>query len=269
MLQQALDFKSENDALYDLLRGLEAKDYERETLFKSWTVNDVVSHLHFFNMAADLSLTDESAFLSLVDDMKPVLGVKGGLRLYANNWLGEVRGSALLETWQEFATDMSERFVTADPKRRLKWFGPDMSVLSSITARLMETWAHGQELYDLLGQVRVDHDRIRNIAHLGVATFGWTFHNRGLVIPEAVPHVRLTAPSGAIWEWNDPDAPCSIEGSAVDFCQVVTQVRNVTDTSLELTGDVAVRWMDIAQCFAGPPEDPPLPGIRFTNVARV
>lgn len=265
MLQQALDFKSENDALYGLLEGLDVQDYARETLFKSWTVNDVVSHLHFFNMAADLSLTDEQAFLSLVGDMKPVLGVKDGLRIYANNWLDGARGPDLLEIWRKFATEMSGRFATSDPKHRLKWFGPDMSVLSSITARLMETWAHGQELYDLFGQVRVDQDRIRNIAHLGVATFGWTFRNRGLAIPETAPHVRLTAPSGAIWEWNAPDATCSIKGSAVDFCQVVTQVRNIADTSLELSGDVAERWMDIAQCFAGPPEDPPLPGIRFTN----
>ena len=43
-----------------------------------------------------------------------------------------------------------------------------MSVRSSISARLMETWAHGQEVYDVLGVLRVNSDRIRNIAHLGI-----------------------------------------------------------------------------------------------------
>ena len=38
-----------------------------------------------------------------------------------------------------------------------------MSARSSISARLMETWAHGQAVYDRLGVVRVDTDRIRNI----------------------------------------------------------------------------------------------------------
>ena len=29
--------------------------------------------------------------------------------------------------------------------------------------------------------------------------------------------------------------------------------------------DVAHEWMSIAQCFAGPPEDPPKKGSRFTK----
>ncbi len=138
-----------------------------------------------------------------------------------------------------------------------------MSVRSSITARLMETWAHGQEVYDMLGVERVDTDRIKNIATLGVNTFGWTFANRRLEVPSPVPHVRLTAPSGAIWEWNEGVTSDRVEGSATEFCQVVTQVRSLADTKLQVTGDVATRWMSIAQCFAGPVSDPPAPGSRF------
>lgn len=41
-----------------------------------------------------------------------------------------------------------------------------MSARSCITARQMETWAHGQEIFDALGVVRRDGDRIRNVAHL-------------------------------------------------------------------------------------------------------
>ena len=98
----------------------------------------------------------------------------------------------------------------------------------------------------------------------GVNTFGWTFTNRKLAVPPDVPYLRLSAPSGEIWEWNQPDQANRIEGSAVDFCQVVTQVRNIADTSLRVSGDTATRWMAIAQCFAGPPEEPPAPGSRFT-----
>ena len=54
-----------------------------------------------------------------------------------------------------------------------------------------------------------------------------------------------------------------IEGSATEFCQVVTQVRNIADTRLKVAGEAATRWMAIAQCFAGPPETPPAPGSRF------
>jgi uncharacterized protein (TIGR03084 family) len=158
---------------------------------------------------------------------------------------------------------MAGRFADADPKKRVKWVGPDMSVLSSITARLMETWAHSQAIYDLLGKERSDKDRIKNVAVIGINTFGWTFANRGLLVPADRPYVRLGASSGATWEWGQPSEDNFIEGSAVEFCQVVTQVRNIADTKLHVIGETATSWLAIAQCFAGPPENPPLPGTRF------
>jgi len=62
-------------------------------------------------------------------------------------------------------------------------------------------------------------------------------------------------------------ADLRVEGRAVEFGQVVTQTRNVADTNLRVVGEPARRWMAIAQCFAGPPEDPPTPGARV-RVAR-
>jgi uncharacterized protein (TIGR03084 family) len=142
-----------------------------------------------------------------------------------------------------------------------------MSLRSSITARLMETWAHGQAVYDVLGIARIDTDRIRGIAQLGVNTFRWTFTNRDLEPPADVPHVRLMAPSGALWTWNEPSETNLVEGGATEFCQTVAQVRNVADTALRVVGESASRWMAIAQCFAGPAEDPPLPGTRTRAAA--
>jgi uncharacterized protein (TIGR03084 family) len=127
----------------------------------------------------------------------------------------------------------------------------------------METWSHGQAVFDLLGATRPEGNRLRNIAVMGVNTFGWTFLNRKLLVPDVKPHVRLVSPTGTVWEWNADGQPDRIEGTAVDFCTVVTQTRNVADTGLRVTGDVATHWMSIAQCFAGPAEDPPRPGTRY------
>ena len=96
-------------------------------------------------------------------------------------------------------------------------------------------------------------------------TFGWTFRNRGLDVPAEFPYVKLTAPSGETWEWSDPGTSSRIEGPATAFCQVVTQTRNVADVELQVEGDIANQWMSIAQCFAGPPEQPPLPGSRICS----
>ena len=68
---------------------------------------------------------------------------------------------------------------------------------------------------------------VRNIATIGMKTFGWTFVNRGLEVPGPPPYVRLVAPSGEVWEWNDPSESESVRGDALAFCQVVTQVRNI------------------------------------------
>jgi len=62
---------------------------------------------------------------------------------------------------------------------------------------------------------------------------------------------------------GQPSESNFIEGSAIEFCQVVTQVRNIADTGLRVVGETAMSWMAIAQCFAGPPENPPPPGSRF------
>jgi len=253
MLQQAIDFREESDALFALLDAVSDQEWNQKTQFKGWTLNDVIAHLHFGNYAADLSLQDSAAFRSFRQNM--TVASKQGI-----GHLG------FTHAWIKFYQEMADRFIVADPKQRVQWFGPDMSVLSSITARLMETWAHGQAVYDLLGKVRNDTDRIKNIAVIGMNTFGWTFTNRGLTVPADKPFVRLTAPSGAIWEWGQPEDNNIIEGSAVEFCQVVTQVRNITDTELRVVGATATQWMSIAQCFAGPPENPPTPGSRFRQV---
>ena len=156
-------------------------------------------------------------------------------------------------------------YAANDPKTRVKWMGPDMSVRSSVTARIMETWAHGQAIYDLLGKVRRDRDSIKNVAVIGINTFGWTYINRKLPVPDQIPSVHLTAPSGASWDWPNENSQDKISGSATEFCQVVTQTRNIADTSLNVVGDVANEWMATAQCFAGPVEEPPAPGLRRTS----
>lgn len=263
MFQQPTDFRDESEGLYGLLVDLPDAAFERRTQFKDWTVGDVISHLHAWNLAAGLSLTDPDKFAEFRDAL--LAGLQGGatIREMEVLLLDEASGRARLEQWHDFSVHMAASFAAADPKQRVQWAGPEMSVRSSITARLMETWSHGQELYDLLGVPRVDTDRIRNIAVLGVNTFGWTFINRGLPVPEEQPYLRLIAPSGQEWTWNEPSSENYIAGDATEFCQVVTQVRNIADLNLEVVGATATQWMAIAQCFAGPAEDPPAPGSRF------
>lgn len=259
-MQQADDFLLESEALHGLLKDLEAVAFDRATAFKGWTLNNVIRHLHVWNLAAELSLTDEAGFDALFAQVGE--SVSGGLREFEESYLDGLSGQALLSTWRQGYQSVAAQFRVADPSRRVKWAGPGMSARSSITARLMETWAHGQEVYDEFGRVRKNADRIKNIVVLGNNTYGWTYSVRGEVPPTPVPHLVLTAPSGETWALNEPSETERIEGLAEEFCQVVTQVRNIADTDLKVVGRVAADWMSKAQCFAGPPETPPAPGER-------
>lgn len=264
---QPRDFCDESDALHALLATRPESDLTLTTQFKSWSIEDVIAHLHLFNVAADLSLLRPARlnelFASLSRSRAPGLSLCEATR----ELIGGLRGRELLEAWRTEYHRITEHFEVADPRQRVSWAGPDMSARSSISARLMETWAHGQAVYDRLGVVRVDTDRIRNIAVLGVNTFGWTFRNRGLEVPDSMPRLRLKAPSGSWWEWNADVASDLVEGSATEFCQVVAQTRALADTALRVEGDVAHHWLSIAQCFAGPPEDPPKAGTRYLVTA--
>ncbi len=262
MLQESQDLRAEADELHAFLLTLGHDDWGRPTGFKGWTPWDVVAHLHLYDQVSLLSLENDEAFATRRKELIAAFAKGTTNAELARQEYGDWGATELLDRWIRGCHDMAKQLGESEPKRRLPWFGPDMGVRMFTTARLMETWAHGQEVYDLMGALREPTDRLKNIATLGVKTFGWTFLNRGLEIPGPPPYLRLVAPSGEILEWNEPRESECIRGDALDFCHVVTQGRNIADTPLEVVGEVANSWMSIAQCFAGVPVDPPKTGER-------
>jgi uncharacterized protein (TIGR03084 family) len=269
MLPQAADFRAEAEALNQLLVTLKDADWDRATLFKQWTINDIVQHLHDGDLMAAASVAGPEQFSRFRAERQALID-SGLTRVQAaRRRLGDLTGARLRERWLSGMADLCEKLSAMAPDTRLKWAGPDMGVRMFTTARQMETWAHGQAIYDLVGETRVPTDRLRSIAEIGVRTYGWTFANRKQPVPGPAPYVRLTAPSGAIWEWNDRTPDNAVEGDALPFCQIVTQTRNVADTDMKISGEPARIWMSLAQCFAGAPEDPPPPGTRVMAMRPV
>ncbi|MGA1371459.1 MAG: TIGR03084 family metal-binding protein [Pseudomonadales bacterium] len=259
LTQQVADLRAEGAELAAKLADLNTAEWSLRTTFKQWTVWDVVAHLHLSDHMGITSLQGEAPFRALMHSMRDA---RVPMAAFARRWLGDISGPELLSRWQLLLQDLCDQLAATDPAQRLPWAGPSMKPRMFTTARQMETWAHGWEIWDLFGGDRPASDRLYNVATIGVRTFGWTFANRGVEPPGQPPRVELIAPSGARWIWNEGQLEDSVQGSAVEFCQVVTQVRNIADTALVVNGAVAQQWMAIAQCFAGPPADPPLPGTR-------
>ena len=178
-MQQARDFRDESDALAAVLEGRPDADWSRPTLFKDWTANDIIRHLHFWNRLANLALTDPDGFQALRRRFREKAATTGH-RAAEASMSGDLGGQALLGDWRGFYHEMAERWAGVDPRQCVPWVGPKMSARSSITVRLMETrlmetWAHGQAVFDLFGLAREEHDRLRNVVVLGVNTWGSTW----------------------------------------------------------------------------------------------
>jgi uncharacterized protein (TIGR03084 family) len=234
-----------------------ADDLQRPTPAEGWTIHDTVGHLAFFDRESGLAITDPEAFTAKVAAMDPAT--------FMDDAVAEMRARSaaeLLELWRAGRDRELAALGQADPKARLPWYGPPMNPLSFATARLMEYWAHGQDVADALGVRREPTDRLRHICHLGVRTRGFAYANRGLPAPEGEVYVEVTSPGGDTWSWGDPEAADRVTGTAEHFALLVTQRRHRDDLDLDVIGPLAEEWVCIAQAFAGPPGPgrPPLRG---------
>ncbi|HEV8625266.1 MAG TPA: TIGR03084 family metal-binding protein [Acidimicrobiia bacterium] len=244
------DALAEHDDLRSILVGIPEEDWERPTPAAGWTVRDQLSHLAFFDGAARLSMVDPDAFRAAraeaVADIEKFVA--------ATLSYGEgISGSELLDRFTDERRSLVEAARAVPEGVRIPWYGPDMAVASSITARIMETWAHGQDVADALGVTRPLTGRLRHVCDIGIRARPFSYRSRGLEPPDTPLRVELVAPDGSVWDWGPPDAADRVTGPALDFALVVTQRRLLADTAVEAEGGDARTWIAFAQAFAGNP----------------
>jgi uncharacterized protein (TIGR03084 family) len=158
----------------------------------------------------------------------------------------------VLAWWDEGRAAFDATYRSLDPKQKVPRYGPPMAARSKVTARIMETWAHGQDIRDAFGIVEIPTGRLHHVCHLGVRARTHAFAANDVAVPEGDVHVVLAAPDGGTWEWGAPIAVDVVAGPALDFALLVTQRRHRDDLALRARGPVADRWLDLAQAFAGP-----------------
>ncbi len=241
------------DELADLDAVVADLDDERwltRTPAEGWDVRDSIAHLAGSNAAAVLAVSRPEEFAARLPGVAadPDGFIQGDIDRGRARSPGEV-----LQWWRDGRAVMLDTFAGLDPAQRIPWFGPPMGPASFVTARLMETWAHGQDVVDALGVRRPPTARLRHVADIGVRTRGFSYVLRGRSAPDVPVRVELTAPDGEVWKWGPADAADRVEASALDFCLLVTQRRHRGDVDVRATGDAASAWLEIAQAFAGLP----------------
>ena len=245
----ATDLAREQAALDRLVMDLDDGSWDLPTPSPGWNIRDQISHLAFFDEVGAQAVSDPDAFRAQLADISadPVAYLN---RAIEHGRALEPRGA--LHWWREARSNAREAYVSVDPAAKIPWFGPPMKAPSFVTGRLMETWAHGQDIVDALGIERPATERLRHVAHMGVRARAFSFQINGQAPPEQDVLVELLGPDGQTWRWGDSHENV-VRGDAPDFCLVVTQRRHVADTDLVVEGPVAAAWIAIAQSFAGPP----------------
>ncbi|GAA0710262.1 TIGR03084 family protein [Dactylosporangium roseum] len=250
------DLRDESEALDRLVSSLSTEDWSRPTPAPGWTVAHQISHLHWTDSVATLAATDPREFLGR---LSAILHDPSGFvdRTAAE---GLAPPDELLRRWREGRAALAGALGAVPPGGKLPWFGTAMSPLSSATGRMMETWAHGQDIADTFAgdseiarAHRLPTDRLRHVAHLGFRTIGHSFTSHGRPEPAQPFRVELVTAEGALWAYGPEDAPNRVAGPVLDFCLLVTQRRNPADLALQAIGDEAEEWLTLAQAFAGPP----------------
>lgn len=251
------DLEAEQAALDARVAPLPPAAWETPTPSEGWAVRDQIAHLAHFDEVAALAISDLERFAR--ESAIAVQDFPG----YEARYLERGRALApvdLLAWWRAARRRLAEAGARLEPKSRVAWYGPPMSAMSFLSARLMEAWLHGHDVTDALALARLDTDRIRHILVIGVRTRAFSYTLRGLIPPVAPVRVELVLPSGGAWADGAAGAESRITGPAVDFCRVVTHRRHVDDTGLTVVGPAAREWMLIAQAFAGPPAPGRRPG---------
>jgi uncharacterized protein (TIGR03084 family) len=244
------DLAAETADLVAMLAPLGDATWDTPTPAPGWSIRDQVSHLAYFDDVSTMAATNPEQFrVEREKDLADVDAMVDRVTVAHRH----LSGHDTLAWLQRARAGFIEAVVDLDPGMRVPWYGPDMTLASSVTSRIMETWAHGQDIADTIGATRPATDRLRHVAFLGARAVPNSYRARGLAVPEVGIRIQLTGPNGDLWSFGAEESTEVVSGPALDFCLVVTQRRHPADTALKADGPVAIEWLSIAQAFAGPP----------------
>ena len=151
----------------------------RPTPAEGWDVATQVAHLTWTDEVAVRAATDKAAWDAVV--LRP-WATRSTLRRHRRADRVADPGR-LLARWGAAREALPTTLRGYPAGERIPWFGPPMSPASMATARFMETWAHGLDVYAAVGIEPEATDRIRHVAHLGVRTRNFSFATHGLDAP--------------------------------------------------------------------------------------
>ena len=216
------------------------------TAARGWDVRDTIAHLADTDEIAIDTMDDGprslNRFVTLFASGKDVTlwGVLRGRRR---------AGADVLAWWERTSAVECERLSSLENATRVPW-GLGMGRPAFVTARLMETWAHGLDVRAAIGVSSVDTDRLRHVAFLATRALPYAFSYAGRTYPATPLRVELDLPSGDVWTHGPVDAEDRITGPVGEYCRVFVQRMPASAArGLTATGAGAREALEVARAF--------------------
>ncbi|MFI5780778.1 TIGR03084 family metal-binding protein [Nocardia sp. NPDC051570] len=238
------DLVAEGDELDALVSAQD--DWSTDTPAVGWTIAHQIAHLAVADANVLIAIRTPEAFDAVLKQAEAAGSRSADLDAAAG--AAEPR-SELLRRWRAGRTEVAAALRDIPLDQGFPWFGSQLTAALMVPLRLMETWAHGQDVFDALGVSRRPTSRLRPVASLGVVGRELSFYAAQLPTPAAPFRIELAGPDGEAWVWGPDDAEQRVQGSALDFCLRVTQRRSLAETDLTAVGEDARKWLEIARVF--------------------
>ena len=239
------DLVAEQQSLDQFLQRVAIRDWDRPSAAAGWSIRDIVSHLATFEEYAYNALAEDGSRQAEAtqyesDEAFTESGIIPGRAMRAQD---------VIEWWRRARAKVIEELSRSQPDTRVPWFKSDMSAKTFATTRLMQTWAHGLDVYSSLGEECEDTTRLRHIAWLGWKSLPYAFEYAGEEYSQPV-RLELLGPQWSKWVFGPEDTEQIVKGQAGEWCRVATQRMSATDApSLKAQGEVAETALRVARAY--------------------
>jgi enediyne biosynthesis protein E11 len=257
------DLVAEGEQVDQLVAGLSPTQWQLPTPAPGWTIAHQIAHLAAtFRMAA-LAASDAEAFKAFTSRLSEDFdaNVKAALSMYLAD-----PPDVLLARWRADRTAAERALAAAPADQVVPWLVRPLPPAILAAAGMMELFGHGQDIADALGVRPERTDRIKSLVAFAVRVWDFGYLARGIPTPDVEFRFEIVSPSGEPMIFGPAEAVNRISGPAVDFCLLVTRRRHRDDLAVVAEGELANRWLDIAQAYRGPAGQGRLPG-QFGSLA--
>ncbi len=243
--------REEHESLDAWSAEIDATQWHRATPSPGWSVADQIAHLTVFRRGARRS----PCSIPRVPPDRDTLARRARTerrhgRVHARRRCARLDPRELLARWRVRATRFDDAARGLERRRRVDWYGPSMSAKSFLSARLMETWAHGTDVVDALGRRRPTRPSGSSTSPSSAATRD---AGRTRYAARRCPRARSASNSRARRERRGPGDPTTADDtvSGARRSSAWSSPNDVTSRTPPPAGALGTDWLLRAQAFAG------------------